>query len=101
MLGSAAGTILLYFTSIIFLREYINVDVITADFLVTIMMIVSVSWLPLHIVKCIMKYVDPSDYQKVMQKIWYACDYLYINHSWIRNKLLFNLEENNVSPHLL
>lgn len=69
MIGSAIGTIIMYFASIILLREYINVDVITADFLVTIVLIVSVSWLPLHIVKCIVNYVDPSDYQKVMQKI--------------------------------
>jgi phospholipid-translocating ATPase len=69
MIVSAIGTLLLYFASIIFLKSLINVETITASFLGNIILIVSVSWLPLHIVKIIIRCVDPTDYQKVMQKI--------------------------------
>jgi len=69
MIASAVGTLVVYFTSIVLLREYINVDYIDTTFLVTILMIVSISWLPLHIIKCVLNAIDPTDYQKIMKRI--------------------------------
>jgi len=67
MVASLIGTVILYFLSIIAFRQYINVDAIDGKFMVNIILIVSVSWAPLHIIKAILNCYDPSDYQKVMQ----------------------------------
>lgn len=69
MIASLIGTVVMYFLSIILFRQYIDVEAINGKFLVNILLIVSVSWLPLHIIKMILTCVDPSDYQKVMQRI--------------------------------
>lgn len=69
MIASIIGTILVYFLSIVLFKNYINVEAINGTFLVNIILIVCVSWLPLHIVKSILNCVDPSDYQKVMQRL--------------------------------
>jgi len=69
MVLSFIGTIAVYFASIMLFREYINVQAITKDFFVKICIIVSVSWLPLHIIKFLAKELDPTDYQKVMRTI--------------------------------
>jgi len=69
MILSFIGTVLVYFASITMLKEYINVQAITKEFLIKISIIVSISWLPLHIFKCLVRELDPSDYQKVMRTI--------------------------------
>jgi len=69
MIVSLIGTVFIYFLSIILFRNYINVEAINGQFLLNIILIVCVSWLPLHIVKSVLNCVDPSDYQKVMQKL--------------------------------
>ena len=69
MILSFLATVFVYFASITMLKEYINVEAITKEFLVKISIIVSISWLPLHILKCLVREFDPSDYQKVMRTI--------------------------------
>jgi len=69
MIASLIGTVILYFLSIILFRNYISVEAINGKFMVNIILIVSVSWAPLHIIKAVLNCYDPSDYQKVMQRL--------------------------------
>ena len=69
MVLSFFATVAVYFASIILFPDYIDVDAITNDFLFKIGVIVTISWLPLHIIRCIANRYSPSDYQKVMQSI--------------------------------
>ncbi len=63
------GTAAVYFLSIIFFKTYIDVDAINMDFMKSIGVIVIASWLPLHILKLILKRYDPTDFEKITRKI--------------------------------
>lgn len=68
MVVAQTCSVLIYFSSIIFLSSIFNVGFIGADFLVKILTITLISWFPLHLFKIIMKYVDPTDYEKIRKQ---------------------------------
>ncbi len=55
-----------YLATIIVLKDSINASSITLKFLYKVLSITLVSWLPLHALKVIMKYLSPSEQQKIM-----------------------------------
>jgi len=69
MILSQVGTFAVYILSLLLFRSYIDVDKISPEFLAKVLLIVSVSWLPLHLMVVLRKYVDPSDYEKVMSSL--------------------------------
>lgn len=56
-----------YFISIILFRNYFDVAYIDFMFIVKVMLIVAIAWLPLHIIKIIVNLCDPSEHQKLEQ----------------------------------
>jgi hypothetical protein len=65
MVISTFGTIVVYLASIILLRQYFDTSYITWDFLIKVMIITMISWMPLHLVKKIVEKCDPSEEYKV------------------------------------
>jgi len=63
------GTGVVYFLSIIFFKSYIDVDAINGDFIKSIIIMVAVSWLPLHIMKLVLKRYDPTDFEKITRRV--------------------------------
>ncbi|CAD8114795.1 unnamed protein product [Paramecium sonneborni] len=62
-------TLGIYAGSIFFLQSYINLAEIDQKFIINVLILVLISWLPLHIVKLILRKWDPSESDKIMQKI--------------------------------
>lgn len=60
-------TIIVYFLTIVFLREIIDVSIIDMTFVKNVAIIVLVSWLPLHIVKLLRVKFDPTENEKIMR----------------------------------
>lgn len=59
-------TVSLYVASIIFLQNYINLADIDKNFVIKVLILVLISWLPIHIVKLILRKWDPSESDKIM-----------------------------------
>lgn len=68
LLISQIGTFTIYACSIIFMRNYINVSRIDAEFIVKVIGLTLVSWAPLHVVKLLMEKFDPSIDAKIMKR---------------------------------
>lgn len=79
MVLSQVLTFLAYLLSIIFLGQYINVHSIDLEFVKNVSIIVAVSWLPVHLMQVLARWLNPTDYQKVMRTIWFAASC--VNHS--------------------
>lgn len=62
-------TLFIYIMSIIFLRNYIDVSIITGEFVWKVLVIVFISWSPIFIFKKIKKKCDPSEEEKLMMKV--------------------------------
>lgn len=62
-------TIVIYICSIIFFREYIDVSAITGSFCVKVLIVVLISWGPMHIAKLLRIHYDPTENEKIMKKI--------------------------------
>lgn len=62
-------TLFIYVMSIIFLRNYISVSIISADFVWKVLVIVLVSWSPIYVFKKLKKKCDPSEEEKLMMKV--------------------------------
>ncbi len=61
VLTSQILTLIVYFASIYFLRDIIDVSVIDAAFLKNVAIIVLVSWGPLQLLKVLRKRLDPTE----------------------------------------
>ena len=61
MFMSAVLTFGVYVGSIVFLREYFDISYINKEFAVKVVMITVMSWLPLHLVQCVLRWVDPTE----------------------------------------
>lgn len=55
--------------SIVLLQEYFDTSYIDRVFIVKVIMITLMTWLPLHVLHWILDWVDPSDSKKVMDGI--------------------------------
>jgi phospholipid-translocating ATPase len=69
MMMMQIATFVTYFMSIVLLKEYFDVSFIDTDFLVKVMAITMITWLPLHILSWIVNVLDPSESQKIMEDI--------------------------------
>jgi len=63
------ATAAVYFMSIMLLHEYFDVSYIDRDFCVRILAIVLISWLPLHLLKRLLHWCDPSESARVLEDI--------------------------------
>lgn len=69
VLVSQIFTIVIYILSIIFFREFIDVSRITSTFCFKVLLIVLVSWGPMHIAKILRTKYDPTENEKIMKRI--------------------------------
>lgn len=68
MIASQFLSALLYFSSILFLNRIFNVSYFDLDFLWKMLVITLISWAPLHFFKLVIRYLYPTDYEKVRQQ---------------------------------
>jgi phospholipid-translocating ATPase len=68
MVLSSILTFFVYFASIGLLRSYFNTSFITWQFVIKVLAVTFCSWAPLHIVRCVYNYIDPSEHQKIMRQ---------------------------------
>lgn len=68
MIVSQFLSALTYFGSILFLNRIFDVSFIDLDFFWKTLVITFISWAPLHFFKVIMRYLYPTDYEKVRQQ---------------------------------
>jgi len=69
MIWAELATFLIYTLSVVFLRNYIDVyQILSEDFISKWILITLVSWLPIHMMKIILRKYDPSESEKVMKK---------------------------------
>ncbi len=61
-------TLFIYVGSIALMPEYFETSYVDWMFMVKVLCITLVSWLPLHIVHCIVDKVDPSEFQKIINR---------------------------------
>lgn len=66
IIGSSVLTLFVYFLSIALLPQYFDTSYITWMFVVKVLLITLVSWMPLHMIQCIVDRIDPSEFQKIM-----------------------------------
>ena len=67
MIISVSLSILVYFLTIILFRSVINVSTFDGIFVLNILIITAVSWIPIHLFKHIEKRIWPSDYDTIMK----------------------------------
>lgn len=65
IVGSQLLTVLMYGLSLVFLNNYIDTSKIDTDFLWKVMVIVGVSWTPVHLVKCIVRRISPTEEDRI------------------------------------
>lgn len=59
---------MLYALCLAFLPQYLSLAAIDVEFVVNVLVITIVSWLPLHVLKVLRKKFDPTENEKVMIK---------------------------------
>ena len=91
IIGSQLLTVLLYWLSLIFFRNYLDTSRIDRDFLYKVGLIVAVSWTPIYIARCLRRRLAPSEEDKITNhwlSMCYHCTLLLI-YNWL---LLFYLK---------
>ena len=68
MIVSSVLTFVIYIMSIALLREYFDTSYITWAFVVKVLAITLLSWLPLHLIKCLITKIDPTEQQKILKQ---------------------------------
>ena len=69
MIISVSASLLVYFLTIYFFRSTINVsNFVSIEFLINILIITGIAWIPLHAFKHIEKRIFPSDYDTIMKE---------------------------------
>ena len=68
MIVSSVLTFVIYILSIALLREYFDTSYITWAFVVKVLTITLISWLPLHMIKWLMSKIDPTEQQKILRQ---------------------------------
>jgi phospholipid-translocating ATPase len=58
-------TILIYLSSILFFRNYFDTSAINQQFLIKVLIITVICWLPIHLIKRIVERISPSEEAKV------------------------------------
>jgi phospholipid-translocating ATPase len=68
ILLAGALTIFIYLSAILFFRNYFDTSAFTMQFLVKVMVITAISWLPIHVLKRVVEMVSPSEEAKTNVK---------------------------------
>lgn len=68
MIVSSLLTFLFYILSILFLRSYFDIQYLQWHFFMKVLAITLLSWLPLHMIKCMMMRCDPSEQLKILRQ---------------------------------
>lgn len=69
MLISQILSLFIYFYTIIFLNNVFNISYLNWEFFWKIIAITLISWLPLHLLKLLVRRIDPTDYEKIMHGV--------------------------------
>lgn len=69
MLISQILSLFIYFYTIIFFNNVFDISYLDWLFFGKIIAITLISWLPLHLLKLVIKRVDPTDYEKIMAAV--------------------------------
>jgi phospholipid-translocating ATPase len=64
---SALFTIIIYLASILFFRNYFDLSAFTLQFIIKVIIITSICWLPVHLLKRIIEKISPSEESKVKE----------------------------------
>lgn len=64
---SALFSIVLYMSSILFVREYFDLSAFTMEFLIKEIIITGICWLPVHLLKKIIEKVSPSEETRIKE----------------------------------
>lgn len=67
ILASQLGTLVLYVLCLVFLPQYLSLAAIDLTFVLNVLLITVISWLPLHIFKLLRVRFDPTENEKVMK----------------------------------
>lgn len=67
MVTASVCTFIIYILSIALLREYFDTSYITWEFMMKVVALTAVSWLPMHLVKVIVYRFDPPEHLKIMK----------------------------------
>jgi len=67
MVVSQVFTVFIYIFSIVTLRQYFDMSYITPEFLMKVLIITAICWLPMHLLKKIVEKCDPSAEAKVQK----------------------------------
>ena len=65
MLASTFGSGIVYFLSIMLMKNVISVDAIDTQFVIKVLIVSLFSWAPLHIIKKVMSYLNPTESEKM------------------------------------
>lgn len=68
MLISMSISVIFYLVSILCLTQYLDIAAFDLRFLTNILMVATVSWLPLYLIKLYMSIYHPSEDQKIMME---------------------------------
>ena len=68
MFVSSMVTFIVYWASIILMREYFDTSYITVQFCLKVVIITLLSWLPLHLIQWVVQKVDPTEQQKILKQ---------------------------------
>lgn len=68
MIVSSVLTFVIYILSIALLRSYFDVSYITWQFVLKVLAITLLSWLPLHVAKWVIMKIDPTEQQKILKQ---------------------------------
>jgi phospholipid-translocating ATPase len=64
---SALFTIIIYLASILFFRNYFDLSAFTLQFIIKVIIITAICWLPVHLLKRIIEKISPSEESKVKE----------------------------------
>ena len=67
MVVSQILSVIVYFFTIYAMKNVFMVSTLTWAFLLKILMLTFITWFPLHLITIIKRYLDPSDYEKIMR----------------------------------
>ena len=68
MVVSSLGTFACYIMSISFLRAYFDTSYLSWEFFLKVLAITLLSWMPLHMIKCLLSRFDPTEQEKILKQ---------------------------------
>lgn len=58
-----------YYLTLIYFKWYLGVSDITAPFIIKVVILTAISWLPVHITKKLLVRWNPAGFQKIMKRV--------------------------------